>query len=91
MLLSLCFCCYIVLYFPILYRHDEVLSESDHESESNTRIKVPPPPPLTDEGTKESDSNRTSLSDASKGTLLSIILTYCTRLPSNHGLKQITS
>lgn len=66
-------------------------SESDDESESDTHIKVPPPPPPTDRGTKESDSNCTSSSDANKGTLHPVILMYCTQLPSNHSFKQITS
>ena len=76
----------VILYFRI-DTDDEVPSASDDESESETRIKVPPPPPLTDTGTKESDSNCTSSTGTNKGTLLPIILIYCTWLPSNHSLK----
>lgn len=79
----------VILYFSnCTDTDDEVLSEGDDESESDTHIKVPPPPPPTDRGTNESDSNRTSSSDANKGTLHPI---YCTWLPSNHSLKQTTS
>ena len=61
----------VILYFSnCTDTDDEVLSEGDDESESDTHIKVPPPPPLTDRGTNESDANCTSSSDANKGTLL---------------------
>ena len=50
MLLSLCLLRYSHLVFP--HFDDDVPSESDNKSESDTHIKVPPPPPPTDKGTK---------------------------------------
>ena len=69
MLLSLCLLRYIMsCSSPFCIDTDDEVPSND-ESESDTHIKVPPPPPPTDRGTKESDFNYTSSSDANKGTL----------------------